>query len=705
MIHNIKLKLGMLLATLPLVLLMTSGSAFAANGCATSAEVTSLTSDEVAMVQLINNYRAQNSLSQLQVSKSLTCAARFMSGDMVAKNYFDHTEPSGRTFGARIAAFGYNGGSAGENIAAGYSLAQYTFDQWKNSPGHNQNMLYPSWQVIGIGKATGGNYGYYWTSDFGGTATSSDIIALPTTPPSDTTAPTTTLSLGATSLTTGQSTAITAAASENTGGSGLSKIELYQNNALVYQTSTSPLSYTFSSSTAGTYGFYAKGYDAAGNVATTSTQNITVTATTPPPPTGDTSAPSLTFTTSSSSVSINQVVTVKASATDNVGGSGLSKIELYQNNALLADGTGTDLNFYFASPVAGSFTFLAKAYDKSGNLTTSTGKVVTVTTTTTPPSDTTAPTASLSLSSTSVVVNTQVTATVTGSDNTGGSGLAKLELYRNGVLSTQTITSPLSNAFLSTTAGTYTFYAKAYDAAGNVTTTPTQTLTVTAATPPADTTAPSASLTLAATSTTTNAPVALSVSASDNTGGSGLSKIELYQNNSLVTQSTTNPLSYSFSNGTAGTYTFFAKVYDVANNQTTTATQSILVTSPTTTVADPPTNQSTADYEILAATNAGFTVKEGNEIYYKLRLKARPSNIVTLNLEGNSELYQKSPDDYSATYASFNSNNWNIYKYISLRAYVKDDINGDRLRTLTLKPNVSTGGVSSIATIQIKVTD
>jgi uncharacterized protein YkwD len=58
----------------------------------------------------------------------------------------------------------------GENIAAGFSTAQDVFNAWKNSPGHNANMLDPSFKAIGIGLATvsGSSYTYYWTTDFGG---------------------------------------------------------------------------------------------------------------------------------------------------------------------------------------------------------------------------------------------------------------------------------------------------------------------------------------------------------------------------------------------------------------------------------------------------------------------------------------------------------------------------------------------------------
>jgi uncharacterized protein YkwD len=94
-----------------------------------------------------------------------------MSEDMATKGYFDHTDSLGRDPFTRMAQFGYTFGTyMGENIAAGNATAQDTFTQWKNSPGHNQNMLDPQYLVIGIGRYSvkGSPYGWYWTTDFGG---------------------------------------------------------------------------------------------------------------------------------------------------------------------------------------------------------------------------------------------------------------------------------------------------------------------------------------------------------------------------------------------------------------------------------------------------------------------------------------------------------------------------------------------------------
>ena len=149
-----------------------------------------LDSEEQAFLVLINNYRQQNGLVALQASTSLNTASDWMSNDMAQKNYFSHTDSLSRDPFTRMRSFGYNFNTyMGENIAAGYSDAASTFNQWKNSAGHNQNMLNPNYKVIGIGRVANlsATYRYYWTTDFGGYI---DAVVSPTPTPTPIPTPT-----------------------------------------------------------------------------------------------------------------------------------------------------------------------------------------------------------------------------------------------------------------------------------------------------------------------------------------------------------------------------------------------------------------------------------------------------------------------------------------------------------------------------------
>uniref|UniRef100_Q02AW0 Allergen V5/Tpx-1 family protein n=1 Tax=Solibacter usitatus (strain Ellin6076) TaxID=234267 RepID=Q02AW0_SOLUE len=144
-----------------------------------NAQTPTLDAEQSAFVSLINNYRAQNGAGPLQVSVTLQQSSQWMSGDMAAKNYFSHTDSLGRDPFTRITAFGYTHYPEGENIAAGYSDAANTFTQWQtacdpDSTGactyaHRQNMLNPSYKVLGVGRVynASATYRWYWTTDFG----------------------------------------------------------------------------------------------------------------------------------------------------------------------------------------------------------------------------------------------------------------------------------------------------------------------------------------------------------------------------------------------------------------------------------------------------------------------------------------------------------------------------------------------------------
>lgn len=135
---------------------------------------TPLDSEELDFLDIINAYRADNGLGALAACTSLNRTAQGHSEDMRDHDYFDHTGLNGSTPWDRAcdACFDLGCGpntAMAENIAAGNSGAMETFIQWKNSPGHNANMLTADFTMIGIGRGTGGGtYGVYWTNVFAG---------------------------------------------------------------------------------------------------------------------------------------------------------------------------------------------------------------------------------------------------------------------------------------------------------------------------------------------------------------------------------------------------------------------------------------------------------------------------------------------------------------------------------------------------------
>jgi uncharacterized protein YkwD len=116
---------------------------------------------------LVNSRRADAGCGPLTANATLTSVARAHSADMAARGFFSHTNPDGLDPFERMRAAGYNGRIMGENIAAGFTTADAVMNAWMNSSGHRANILNCAFQEIGVGKATGGSFGTYWTQDFG----------------------------------------------------------------------------------------------------------------------------------------------------------------------------------------------------------------------------------------------------------------------------------------------------------------------------------------------------------------------------------------------------------------------------------------------------------------------------------------------------------------------------------------------------------
>jgi uncharacterized protein YkwD len=142
-----------------------------------AAQAVSYDAQEAAFVSLLNSYRVSQGLQPLLVSDMISEACDRHNSDMGKYDFFDHyTQGSdwfavGATPWDRMAASGYNFSTyKGENIAAGYSTAATVFQAWKNSSGHNANMLGANFKVLGVSLVyvSGSHYGYYWTTDFGG---------------------------------------------------------------------------------------------------------------------------------------------------------------------------------------------------------------------------------------------------------------------------------------------------------------------------------------------------------------------------------------------------------------------------------------------------------------------------------------------------------------------------------------------------------
>jgi uncharacterized protein YkwD len=101
------------------------------------------------MAEVISQYRRAHGLSTVKTDPELTAIAERQAKAMAAAGIMDHSVAG--SFSSRIS--GARTSMAAENIAAGTSTWEETFRVWKNSPGHNANLLQSKADIVGVAVA------------------------------------------------------------------------------------------------------------------------------------------------------------------------------------------------------------------------------------------------------------------------------------------------------------------------------------------------------------------------------------------------------------------------------------------------------------------------------------------------------------------------------------------------------------------------
>lgn len=131
------------------------------------------------LLRLINKYRTQNGRGSLAIDSHLQEAAQYFADLLAEKNPTllpkDHVDPKGNTFGDRVQKkFQFPADRDIGEIIGRTPVGSGPNDPlnlWKDSEGHNANLLCGKYQLAGIGVARGGN-NIYWVVDFGGSSPS-----------------------------------------------------------------------------------------------------------------------------------------------------------------------------------------------------------------------------------------------------------------------------------------------------------------------------------------------------------------------------------------------------------------------------------------------------------------------------------------------------------------------------------------------------
>jgi hypothetical protein len=286
----------------------------------------------------------------------------------------------------------------------------------------------------------------------------------------DSTAPTVSVTAPANGASIGAGTTTTVTVSASDAASSVTKVEVYVDGALKSTLTTSPYTYSWNTTglSLGSHTVQAKAYDTFNNISTSALNTVTI---------ADQTAPTTSITAPAGGALLKGTISFTANATDNAGGTGISKVEFYVDAVLKNTDTTSPYSFSWDSTTAtnASHSLTVKAYDGAtpANVTTSTAVSITV--------DNSAPTAPTNFRTTG---NTLNGITIAWNASTDNNAVTAYQLTRNGAALTSVSGSTLSFVDSGLTSGTsYTYTVVAMDGAGNSSTAASLTASTTAAKP------------------------------------------------------------------------------------------------------------------------------------------------------------------------------------------------------------------------------
>ena len=100
--------------------------------------------------ELINAYRVEKGLKPLKLNTSLTEAAKAHSRDLAKWDRISHYGSDGSNPWDRVKRTGYKAKLAAENVGTGQASIDEVMKGWKESPGHNKNLLLGDAEHMGI---------------------------------------------------------------------------------------------------------------------------------------------------------------------------------------------------------------------------------------------------------------------------------------------------------------------------------------------------------------------------------------------------------------------------------------------------------------------------------------------------------------------------------------------------------------------------
>lgn len=332
-------------------------------------------------------------------------------------------------------------------------------------------------------------------------------------------------------------------------------------------------------------------------------------------------------------------VTLRATATP-TSGSTITRVEFYRGASILigtVSGSSTPHTLNWNNVAAGAYSITARAFDSTGNRTSS---AVAMTVRTPPTVSLSAPAAGATFAA-----GANIPVSATASAASGGT-VSNVKFFRDTTqIGANDTSSPYSVTWNGATAGTYSLTAVVTDSTGLITTSAARSITVNPPPPP------TVSLTAPANGATFAAGANVTLSATATPGSGTLTHVRFQQNGVQIgSPDTSSPYSITWSSVPAGTYAITAVARNSGGAETTSAVRTITVNAPP------------APTVALTAPSDGATFAPGSSIALSATATAGTGTLTHVRFEQNGVAIG-SPDTtspYGVSWANVPSGNYAI---------------------------------------------
>lgn len=364
----------------------------------------------------------------------------------------------------------------------------------------------------------------------------------------------------------------------------ISKVEFFNGTTLLGQSTTSPFNFTSSSLLSGNYSIIARATDNNGGIANSAIISVIINK-----------LPTISISTPVNNSIIQEFSSIKigVNAADQDGS--ISKVEYYNGSSKLGESNIAPFEFNINSAVAGNYSFLAKAFDNNGGV--STSAVVNVIVNKAPTINITSP-----VNNGVVPGGGSLTITVNAIDSDGT--ISKVEFYNGTSLIGQSVTAPFLLTISPIIVGNYSFTAKAFDNRGGVATSAIVKIKANSN--------PTVRITNPSNGAIVNEGInlVLTTAAADIDGT--IAKVEFFNGSTLLGQSTSTPFSFTINNIQAGNFQLTAKATDNDGATVVSTLVNFIVNKLPQVSITSPTNNANVVEGVNLAINVNASDQDGN---------------------------------------------------------------------------------------------